>query len=93
MHTLFWSYPLPTCKVWEKATTKYVKSILFGTSVFVTIAVSSLNMDNFFVTDIDFYESLTDEQAYQCLKDVSFPKEEFSTLTDCLVSKLAELDT
>ena len=50
-------------------------------------------MDNFFVTDIDFYESLTDEQAYQCLKDVSFPKEEFSTLTDCLVSKLAELDT
>ena len=69
----------------------YVKSILFYT--FVTIAVSSLNMDNFFVTDIDFYESLTDEQAYQCLKDVSLPKEEFSTLTDCLVSKLAELDT
>ena len=50
-------------------------------------------MDNFFVTDSDFYESLTDEQAYQCLKDVSLPKEEFSTLTDCLVSKLAELDT
>ena len=69
----------------------YVNSILYYT--FVTIAVSSLNMDNFFVTDIDFYESLTDAQAYQCLQDVSLPKEEFSTLTDCLVSKLAELDT